>query len=469
MGVVARDVAPGRLAPRWVIAADLVTVVALLLAASVFSFGGARDHLGPLRISVRSWDRLAIWPLALTFVRHVLVRRPAMPVVVWSVLRRFWSLEERRAVWPVFLTTRLGVLLVGYLAVVTIGLVPGSERFRISENELENLVARWDAGWYRGIASSGYSWNGNRREQQNVVFFPAFPSLMWLGGLFMGKRWLLAGTILAVSAFFCALLYLYRLGRDSLEPDRAQAAVWLLAAYPFSVYYSAPYTEGFYLLGAVAAFYHATREQWWRASGWGCFLALCRPNGFLIAAPLGALALARVIRDRRIPLSVIAAVTAPVLGLLTYCAFLYLRFGDPLAWTKGQLAWGRAYVGFWEGAWALFRDRYEIIANEGFYGYSSGMPYDLLYTASAIFVLASVWPTVRRFGPAFGLFTLLNIVPPLVMGGMMSIGRMTSVLFPAFLWLGAIVPPRQVPAWAAGFCLLQGLVAALFFTWRPIF
>lgn len=57
----------------------------------------------------------------------------------------------------------------------------------------------------------------------------------------------------------------------------------------------------------------------------------------------------------------------------------------------------------------------------------------------------------------------------LELGGMMSIGRMSSVLFPLFLWMGAIVPARHVAALIAGSCVLQGLIAGLFFTWRPVF
>jgi hypothetical protein len=48
-------------------------------------------------------------------------------------------------------------------------------------------------------------------------------------------------------------------------------------------------------------------------------------------------------------------------------------------------------------------------------------------------------------------------------------GRLTSTLFPLFLSLAAVVPPRSVLAWAAGFGIGQGLCAALFFTWRELF
>ena len=54
-------------------------------------------------------------------------------------------------------------------------------------------------------------------------------------------------------------------------------------------------------------------------------------------------------------------------------------------------------------------------------------------------------------------------------GGMLSMGRVTSVLFPVFLWLGAAVPARHRVAWITAFALFQSFAAVLFFTWRPLF
>jgi hypothetical protein len=38
-----------------------------------------------------------------------------------------------------------------------------------------------------------------------------------------------------------------------------------------------------------------------------------------------------------------------------------------------------------------------------------------------------------------------------------------------FLALAVLLPPRAVPPCAAAFALLQGLAAALFFTWRDLY
>jgi hypothetical protein len=51
----------------------------------------------------------------------------------------------------------------------------------------------------------------------------------------------------------------------------------------------------------------------------------------------------------------------------------------------------------------------------------------------------------------------------------MAIGRYTAVLFPIFLWLAAAVPAERRPLWVCAFASGQALVAALFFTWRPMF
>jgi hypothetical protein len=46
---------------------------------------------------------------------------------------------------------------------------------------------------------------------------------------------------------------------------------------------------------------------------------------------------------------------------------------------------------------------------------------------------------------------------------------MTSVVFPVFLWLGAVVPERQRAVWLSVLAVGEAAAAAMFFTWRPLF
>ena len=64
----------------------------------------------------------------------------------------------------------------------------------------------------------------------------------------------------------------------------------LLAAYPFAVYFNAPYTESLFLLGAAGACVHFLRGDWIAASLWGLLAGLSRPNGCFLCVPLAILA-----------------------------------------------------------------------------------------------------------------------------------------------------------------------------------
>jgi hypothetical protein len=93
----------------------------------------------------------------------------------------------------------------------------------------------------------------------------------------------------------------------------------------------------------------------------------------------------------------------------------------------------------------------------------------LLNGLGAAFVLIAAWPAWRRFGAGYAVFILVNILPPMAAGGMLSVGRFSSVLFPAFIWLASVVPDRHRPAWLSAFMAVQAFNAALFYTWHEFF
>jgi hypothetical protein len=151
--------------------------------------------------------------------------------------------------------------------------------------------------------------------------------------------------------------------------------------------------------------------------------------------------------------------------MLIYSAYIYTLTGNPLQWAAQNAAWGRVYRGFD----VLLGERFEFLQQYGFYDYAANRSIDMLYSAAVLLVLASVVPVFRRFGLPYAVLLLVNVFPPLAMGGLMSMGRVTSVLFPTFLWLGAVVPARHRTGWLIGFALLQALCAIAFFTWRPLY
>jgi mannosyltransferase PIG-V len=387
-----------------------------------------------------------------------------------------------RAALPVVVGTRPALFLVGYLAVIVFGYPGGRPPVRDFDDELLNLPSRADARWYVQIAREGYSYDARVAStvQQNVVCFPVFPMAIRLVARILGNRHLsfyVAGTLLSLAAFLAGLAYLYLFAREEMTDDQATAALWLLAAYPFSLFYGAVYTESFFLLEAVATFYHFRRRQFVRAGLWGLLAGLTRPNGCLLAAPLALIAVGRwlppwVAREKppvhtsaRPAAGPALATAAPVLGMLIYSLALWRWFDSPWGWIAAHEAWGQTY----HGIGALIADRLGIMSHAGFLGYVASLPHDFLNALGVLFVLGAVWPVARSLGAVYALWILLTILPPVATGGLISAGRYTSVLFPVFVWLGRAVPARHLGGWIASFAVIQALCATMFYTWRPLY
>jgi hypothetical protein len=456
-----------RSAPSWARALDAVSVLLAFVAAVVAVSGGFRAHFGGMRVAVTSPLPLLGWCAAIAISRHVAA--PQEPLYREFPHRiSLWTHNASiRAATLAVIGTRPVMLIVGYLAIFMFGFANGRAPLRHFSNELLNLPVRWDAGWYLQIVTEGYKYTpGDPAIQQNIVFFPAYPMLVRvIGRLFGGDMfgYVAAGMFVSMAAFLGALAYVYAFARDRYGDDVAAAAIWLLAAYPFAIFFGAIYTESLFLLGTVGAIYHFVRQQYVLAACWGLLVGLTRVNGALLVFPLALLALASL--PRRPAMSALAAAAAPGIGLLVYALFIWRLTGNPIAFVTSHVAWGREY----QGLGTLVAQQYSILASAGLSGYVGAPGYNVLNAIGALFAVATIWPVTRRLGLAYGLFIVINILPPLAAGGLLSAGRFSSVLFPAFVWLATAVPSNHRAAWIATFAAMQAFGAALFYTWRPLF
>jgi hypothetical protein len=461
---------PAHVLPRWAHVADVVSLVLLVVAVAVLVGGGFRLRLGAFRLAATSPVTPWLLLLLIAGLRHAFVPRPSLPSRLRQLCRGVVRSDSWHACWGPFALTRVGVVAVGFMALVTIGYAPGEPNTRLFDDEVMNLPVRWDAGWYYQIAKTGYYWNRRKEGQQNIAFFPAFPmATRGVARLFGGEpeAYILAGLTLSHGAFLWALWLLHRLARELTgDAAAAAAAVLLIACYPFALFYGAFYTESFFLLGSVGAMRALHRNRPAAAGAFGLLAGLTRPNGFLLAIPLLVLALrprtAERLRLTRTALLAAAAI-GPLLGVAIYSAYLATLTGDPLAWYSQHAAWGRTYAGL-----APVADAIDQIAREGAVAYVTAQPYTTINVIAAGAAVALILPVWRRVGAAYGVFVAVNVLPPLVFGGALSMGRVTATMFPIFLWL-AIAWPRQAGALAGVFALFQGFAAVLFYTWRPLY
>jgi hypothetical protein len=158
----------------------------------------------------------------------------------------------------------------------------------------------------------------------------------------------------------------------------------------------------------------------------------------------------------------IVAAAMPVVGMLAFTVYLYSRTREWFAWAKMHAAWGRTFSAEvpLTGVTRATNSLLDLIVMR---------PYDALNLLGLAFAILMLWPVWRRLGLAWVAFILINVVPPLFAGGLLSMGRLSATMFPVFVALAATVPPRSLPAVVAAFATLQGLVAVLFYTWRSLY
>src|SRR5437016_1159127 len=117
--------------PRWVRAADAAAAASLVLALFVVLFGGFVLHLGPVPLRIHGPGRLAFLALSLVAIRHA--AHPANPLHRRIVRGLRGGTEASAAsIARTAIASRAAALVMGYLAVVTIGLAPASVGFQVS-------------------------------------------------------------------------------------------------------------------------------------------------------------------------------------------------------------------------------------------------------------------------------------------------------------------------------------------------
>src|ERR1700737_4925712 len=125
------DIAASPALPGWVRAADAAAVVTLAVGVFVLLFGGFVLHFGPVLLRVHGAERVLFIALALIAIRHT--AHPAPPLHR-RLIQGLRAGGEGSAVSIArgSVAVRVAVLVVGYFAVVPIGIARGVGGFGVS-------------------------------------------------------------------------------------------------------------------------------------------------------------------------------------------------------------------------------------------------------------------------------------------------------------------------------------------------
>jgi Gpi18-like mannosyltransferase len=377
------------------------------------------------------------------------------------------SIRQDRAVrdaFFVFVLTRSLIFLificVGQLQVVPFPEINASHAFisldraSITEN-LRRTMWQADAVHYVTIAQDGYHRApfaiGDHRAQE-FAFFPLYPLLLWsLGHLTTDV--ILWGAALSNLFFFLALILLYKLTLEfGYDDSVARRALFYLAAFPVSYFFSAPFTESLFVLLTVGSFLAAKREKWWLAGVIGLLASATKLTGVLLLPSLLVLSWQMY---RSLQIKKILGLLLIPFGLFAYMFYSWWLSGDALAFKHASEAWGRKPEVFFIVPVIRYLLNTRNIAGS--------WNIHLLNSACVLLCVACIYILVKRREWAFALYTLMSIIPPLASGVMQSFERYTMGFFPVFIALGIVTTSERVDQ-TIRFVLvfLLGIMTALF-------
>jgi len=321
---------------------------------------------------------------------------------------------------------------------------------------------RWDAYWYRTIVREGYDYYPN--VQSSIAFWPSYPiAVRGVSGLFPSI--FISAVLVTVAAGFTSAVLFYRWCLRFLSPRAAATALAVLLVYPYSWYlFGAVYADALLLTATLAAFLFLERDRLWLAGLAGMVATAAKPTGIVVGIGLVAVLIEHRNRaagtiDRPLPEArrarfgaslwhrfdprVLRRSDAPIAlafaGFAGYCAFLGLRFGDPLLWSKieGVKGWDQP-----PGPQTWLKFNFFKIESEHFTSaFANSVLLCALLALGAYFLLPRI---ARRFGWGYAVFSLLAITMP-VLGtkDFLGVGRYLLVAFPMFAAFGDLLSEHR--------------------------
>ncbi|MDQ1729757.1 MAG: hypothetical protein QOD33_1882 [Pyrinomonadaceae bacterium] len=285
-----------------------------------------------------------------------------------------------------------------------------------------------DANWYVTIAMNGYERRAfENTTPHNWAFFPLFPLLLRAAG-FLSGEFTLTGMVVSHLCFFFALILLHKTALAfGLASDAADRAIFYLAIFPTSYFFSLPLTESLFLLLTVASFYFAKRERWWIAGLCGALASATRVTGVLLLPALLVLYW-QTYRHFWPPRRKLLALFLVPAGLLSFMLYLRGITGNAFAFKGALAAWGRTSGFFLMPLLAYLRHPLELVGPWN--------PHFLNFWAAAITIVAGL-VLLRRREYALACYTLLCVLVALSSVLLQSQARYAMVVFPTFLVLAS--------------------------------
>jgi hypothetical protein len=315
-----------------------------------------------------------------------------------------------------------------------------------------NAFARWDAGWFLGIAQHGYT------VEQSASFFPLFP-LLTRALAFVVRSHLVAAVSISLLSAGVAAIAIGRIAGLTAGERYTGDSVLFYALYPIAFVFTAAYSDGLFVALAAWAFLSAMRGRVLVAALLGGAAVLARPTGIALLPALALLLWperhAASAWLRRSPLLLLPA------ALVAYCLYLRSHFGDAFAFAHSEGTFWLRHVsraGPFGGMWDALRSGEQGVAQIVLHlparsGAPAGFPkpeefavWNVVQAALLLAACALTWVCWKRVSRAAAVYSAGTIVlflsVPAAVVPLVSEPRFLIGDFPLFIAL-AVVAARS--------------------------
>lgn len=321
-----------------------------------------------------------------------------------------------------FIVWRLGLFAATYIGSLIFPLIPNGGLGAIGPNKQFNFWAswaQWDGGHYYTIATSGYI------EPNKFAFFPLYPLLVKVLSFFLFGHTLLAGLIISNVAFILFLYILKNVVETQFGKKAAINTVITYLVFPTTFFAVSYYSESLFLLLVALALKLIQKKKIYLAAITVALTSLTRLIGVFLIIPIIFYVFKNLKKQTKKSLLQIVAIPLSLAGIVSYCIFLYLRFGDPFYFSTVQSSWHRALT--------------NPIATV--YSYFTVNPFhkpfnDYLDLFLTLFFSIFLAFGVKKIPLAWSMFGFISVLIPASTGTLTSMPRYLLAAFPAFILIG---------------------------------
>jgi hypothetical protein len=286
------------------------------------------------------------------------------------------------------------------------------------------LFLGWDSAWYLAIVIKGYAFSN-----LSYPFFPGLPLFGWLLNQILENPTIaLVGLSFVLGILWIPIYQLF--AENYMDKPKALKSTLFYAFFPYVfLFTTVTYAEGLFLFSTLCAWYLFKKGKTFSAMLSASVAAISRAPGLLIILPISVETIQKYRRSRSsFQLRNMFYFFIPIFCLLSW--LLYLSFNG---WFPPSTQTG------WSGMYSFRTLVFTILPERGIQAlsdYFKNWPFSfafipfLLIAPFLILVLA-------RTDKALALYSVAYLLGVLAFGGLASIPRFISFIFPMWLPLAS--------------------------------